>query len=63
MSIGKKYQSKEFSQDQVKQAYVNYLYESMSRSTSSQESLSNTSQWKEVKTRNKVEFSESKVEK
>nr|KAJ0189002.1 hypothetical protein LSAT_V11C800429800 [Lactuca sativa] len=60
---GKKFQSNEYSQEQVQQNYENYLNESMSVSTSSQESLLKPSKWKEVKRNKKVDFSASKAKK
>lgn len=52
---GKIFQSKEFSQAQVEEAYDNYLCESANGSTSSQEKLSKPWKWKEVKPNSKVE--------
>ncbi|KAL7585209.1 hypothetical protein Lser_V15G45873 [Lactuca serriola] len=60
---GKKFQLKEYYQEQVKQAFENYLNESMSGSTTSQESFSKTLKWQEIKTNKKVSFSKRKVEK
>lgn len=54
---------KEFSQEKVKKGYENYMYESMSGSTSSQESLRKTSKWQEDKTNKKDDMFQSKVEK
>lgn len=60
---GKICQSKDYSQDQVKETYENYLWESSNGSTSSQEKLSNPTKWKDIKSKSKFEFSEGKVKK
>lgn len=55
------YQSKEFSQAQVKDNYESHLCESTDGSTSLQETLLNPSKWIEVEKKN--EFSKCKFEK
>lgn len=60
---GKRYQSYEFSQDQVKQAFESDLCESTNGSTSSKKTLSNPLKWSDLKSKTKGEFSKNKVEK
>lgn len=54
--MGRRYQSKEFTQDQVKDDYGNYLCESTNRGASSQETLSKPSKWSEVKSKKIMSF-------